>query len=130
ARHCDIVVGFWGGVPERARRGDVVWYPVCGDRLWRRRRHPGAHRRCRAAARPGSLAAAWDGLISLGPDARRSFGAKARDRVIASYALPAIIARYDALYSGFLAQHRNEHYAKGHARGAGLGVGWTRQRGP
>ena len=68
---------------------------------------------------PEALAAAWDGLISLGPDARRSFGAKARDRVIASYDLPAIIACYDALYSGFLAQHRNEHYAKGHSGSAG-----------
>jgi glycosyltransferase involved in cell wall biosynthesis len=79
---------------------------------------------------PEALAAAWDGLISLGPDARRSLGAKARDRIIASYDLPAIIARYDALYSGFPAPHRDEHYANGHARSAGLGVGWTRQRRP
>jgi len=79
---------------------------------------------------PEALAAAWENLLSLGPDARRALGANARDRIIASYDLAAVIARYDALYSGFLAPHRDEHYANGHARSAGLGVGWTRQRGP
>ena len=79
---------------------------------------------------PEALAAAWENLLSLGPDARRALGANARDRIIASYDLAAVIARYDALYSGFLAPHRDEHYANGHARSAGLGVGWTRQRRP
>jgi len=79
---------------------------------------------------PEALAAAWEGLISLGPEARRALGAKARDRVIAIYDLQAIIARYDALYSGFLAQHSGEHQTDGQSRGAGLEVGWTRRYGP
>jgi glycosyltransferase involved in cell wall biosynthesis len=76
---------------------------------------------------PEALAAAWERLISLGPDARRALGEKARDRVIAYYDLSAIIARYDALYSGFLARQNDEHRANGHSRDSGLGVGWTRQ---
>jgi len=53
---------------------------------------------------PEALAAAWERVISLGPEARQALGAKARDRVIASYDLRAIVQRYDALYSGFLAE--------------------------
>jgi len=79
---------------------------------------------------PEALAAAWEGLISLGPDARRALGAKARERVIASYNLPDIVGRYDALYSGFPAQHADEQQTDGQPRDAGLGVGWTRQYGP
>jgi glycosyltransferase involved in cell wall biosynthesis len=79
-----------------------------------------------ALRNPEALAAAWERLISLGSDARRALGAKARDRVIASYDLRAIIARYDALYSGFLAQHTDEQQADGQSRRAGLEVGWTR----
>jgi glycosyltransferase involved in cell wall biosynthesis len=52
---------------------------------------------------PDALAAAWERLISLGPDTRRSLGGKARDRVMQFYALPAIVGRYDALYSEFAA---------------------------
>ena len=79
---------------------------------------------------PEALAAAWERLISLGSDARRALGAKARDRVIASYDLPAIIARYDALYSGFLVQHSDEHQTDGQPRSSSPDVGWTRQYGP
>ena len=67
---------------------------------------------------PGALAAAWERLIPLGPDPRRALGAKARDRIIEFYDLRSIVDRYDALYSGFLAQHRDELGSK---RGGNLG---------
>jgi glycosyltransferase involved in cell wall biosynthesis len=51
-----------------------------------------------------ALAAAWERLISLGPDARRSMGAEARQRILRSYDLQGIVGRYDALYSEFLAE--------------------------
>jgi glycosyltransferase involved in cell wall biosynthesis len=54
---------------------------------------------------PEALAEAWNGLISIGPGARRSMGAMARDRIVRSYDLPAIVGRYDALYSEFLAEY-------------------------
>jgi len=66
---------------------------------------------------PEALAAAWNQLISLGPDPRRALGARARDRIIAFYDLPAIVGRYDALYTGFLAQHGDELGSK---RGSNL----------
>ena len=50
---------------------------------------------------PDALAAALERLISLGTDTRRSLGGKARDRVTQTYALPAIVGRYDALYGEF-----------------------------
>lgn len=53
---------------------------------------------------PEALAAGWERLISLGPDERRALGSKARDRIIGSYDLRAVIDRYDALYSGFIAR--------------------------
>jgi glycosyltransferase involved in cell wall biosynthesis len=55
---------------------------------------------------PEALAEAWRGLISIGPDARRSMGAMARERIVRSYDLRAIVGRYDALYSEFLAEYR------------------------
>jgi glycosyltransferase involved in cell wall biosynthesis len=60
---------------------------------------------------PEALAAAWERVISLGPEARQALGAKARDRVIASYDLRAIVQRYDALYSGFLAERRPSRWS-------------------
>jgi len=66
---------------------------------------------------PGALAAAWERLISLGTDARRALGTKARDRIIEFYDLPAIVDRYDALYSGVVAQHGDE---LGSTRGSNL----------
>jgi glycosyltransferase involved in cell wall biosynthesis len=66
---------------------------------------------------PEALAAAWNQLISLGPEPRRALGVRARDRIIAFYDLPAIVGRYDALYSGFLAQHGDELGSK---RGSNL----------
>jgi glycosyltransferase involved in cell wall biosynthesis len=61
---------------------------------------------------PEALAAAWERLISLGPDARRALGTQARDRIMRFYDLRAIIDRYDALYSGFVAQHSDERRAR------------------
>jgi glycosyltransferase involved in cell wall biosynthesis len=55
---------------------------------------------------PDALAAAWERLISLGADKRRSLGSKARDRVTRTYALPAIVGRYDALYGEFAGRKR------------------------
>jgi hypothetical protein len=57
-------------------------------------------------------------LIPLGPDPRRARGAHAPDRIIEFYDLRSIVDRYDALYSGFLAQHRDELGSK---RGGNLG---------
>ena len=53
---------------------------------------------------PEALAAAWSQLISLGPELRRALGAEARERIIGSYNISAVVDRYDALYSGFLAR--------------------------
>jgi len=50
---------------------------------------------------PEALEAAWQALISMGPGARRSIGAEARNRIVCSYDLRAIVSRYDALYSEF-----------------------------
>ena len=52
-----------------------------------------------------ALAEAWNELISIGPEARRSMGAKTRDRIVRFYDLAAIVGRYDALYSEFTAEH-------------------------
>jgi glycosyltransferase involved in cell wall biosynthesis len=56
---------------------------------------------------PEALAAAWSRLISLGSESRRALGAEARDRIIGYYDLSAVVDRYDALYSGFLAPRSN-----------------------
>lgn len=61
---------------------------------------------------PEALAAAWTRLISLGPEARLALGAEARDRIIGSYDLRAVVDRYDALYSGFPARHSDALGAK------------------
>ena len=55
---------------------------------------------------PDALAAAWERLISLGTDTRRSLGSRARDRVTRTYALPAIVSSYDALYGEFAGRKR------------------------
>jgi len=47
---------------------------------------------------PLALAAGWDRLVALGPEARRTLGDRARERTIQLYDLGAIAARYDALY--------------------------------
>jgi glycosyltransferase involved in cell wall biosynthesis len=47
---------------------------------------------------PAALAAGWERLVALTPQARRTLGAEARARIVENYDLPAIIARYEALY--------------------------------
>jgi glycosyltransferase involved in cell wall biosynthesis len=53
---------------------------------------------------PGALAAAWDGLIALGPEARGSRGRAARARIIRYYGLGSTVARYESLYEDIAAQ--------------------------
>lgn len=50
---------------------------------------------------PAGLAAAWGRMAALSPEARQALGAEARARIVESYSLPAIIARYEALYRSF-----------------------------
>ena len=50
---------------------------------------------------PEALAEAWNELIAVGPEARRSMGGEARARIVRCFELPAIVDRYDALYSEF-----------------------------
>jgi glycosyltransferase involved in cell wall biosynthesis len=52
-----------------------------------------------APADPAGLAQAWKALIALGAEGRRSFGARARARIVRDYNIGLIVARYEALYS-------------------------------
>lgn len=45
-----------------------------------------------------TLAAAWAALIEAGPEARRTLGAKARQRILENYRIEDIAARYAGLY--------------------------------
>jgi glycosyltransferase involved in cell wall biosynthesis len=47
---------------------------------------------------PRALAAAWRRLLDLAPDERRALGLRARERIVRSYGLDAIVARYEELY--------------------------------
>jgi glycosyltransferase involved in cell wall biosynthesis len=76
---------------------------------------------------PEALSAAWNRLISLGPDARRALGADARRRIAGSYDLRIIVNRYDALYSGFIAPHRRR---AGATAGRGLSPPLGKGRSP
>jgi glycosyltransferase involved in cell wall biosynthesis len=49
---------------------------------------------------PDALAAAWERVIALGIEGRRTLGAAGRARVAAEYDLAAIVGRYEALYEG------------------------------
>jgi glycosyltransferase involved in cell wall biosynthesis len=55
---------------------------------------------------PAALAAAFEGLIALGPDARRSLGDRARLRIIRDFDLGSVVSRYEALYEDLLAPGR------------------------
>ncbi len=55
---------------------------------------------------PGALAAAIDSVLVLDPGARRALGAAARAHIQAHYAMPAIAARYQALYDAVVAEGR------------------------
>lgn len=48
---------------------------------------------------PAALSVAWRSLLDVGPDGRARLGTAARLRIAENYALPAIVARYEALYA-------------------------------
>lgn len=56
---------------------------------------------------PAALAAGWERLAALGPAGRAAQGARARERIVSRYALPAIIARYEALYEAIALHPRD-----------------------
>jgi len=45
-----------------------------------------------------ALARAWQDLIEIGDEGRRSFGKKARDRVVEKFSLEAVVGQYERLY--------------------------------
>ncbi|MGK5090829.1 glycosyltransferase [Deltaproteobacteria bacterium TL4] len=48
---------------------------------------------------PESLASAWERMLQLPEEKRQEYGKNARQRIITHYALPAIVAQYQTLYS-------------------------------
>jgi glycosyltransferase involved in cell wall biosynthesis len=50
------------------------------------------------AREPAALAAAWDRVIAVGPDARRALGVAARQRIIREYGLDRIVSLYETAY--------------------------------
>jgi len=58
---------------------------------------------------PDALAQGWWKLIEAGPEARRGLGMTARKRVQENFALPAIVERYQAIYTERL-QARHKQY--------------------
>jgi glycosyltransferase involved in cell wall biosynthesis len=48
---------------------------------------------------PEALAEAWRGLIEAGPEVRRRLGMAARRRVQQYFGLPAVVERYQAIYT-------------------------------
>jgi glycosyltransferase involved in cell wall biosynthesis len=56
---------------------------------------------------PEALAAALGEMIDLGGEARARLGERARERVLAHYALPGIVARYEALYAEAVAERNS-----------------------
>lgn len=48
---------------------------------------------------PQALAASWERLVDIGPDARQTLGEQARNRILQCYDLGVIAAQYDALYA-------------------------------
>jgi glycosyltransferase involved in cell wall biosynthesis len=53
---------------------------------------------------PEALADAWQALIAIGAEGRRSRGSKARERIVRDYDLGVIVARYEALYADIVAR--------------------------
>lgn len=47
---------------------------------------------------PQALAEAWAALIKIGPEGRAGLGRRARERIVQNFSLPAIVAKYEALY--------------------------------
>jgi glycosyltransferase involved in cell wall biosynthesis len=52
-----------------------------------------------APGEPEALAEAWRGLIEAGPEVRRRLGMAARRRVQQYFGLPAVVERYQAIYT-------------------------------
>ena len=52
---------------------------------------------------PAALAAAWERIAALDPAARHALGLAARQRIVRHYALPSIVARYEAVYEAIAA---------------------------
>ena len=53
---------------------------------------------------PEALAGAWQALIAIGAEGRRSRGSEARARIVRDYELGVIAARYEALYTDIAAR--------------------------
>ncbi|MBV8090814.1 MAG: glycosyltransferase [Alphaproteobacteria bacterium] len=58
---------------------------------------------------PLALAAAWQRLIEIGPEGRRSLGKQARLRIARNYGLQATVARYESLYTEIAAPRSPLH---------------------
>lgn len=58
---------------------------------------------------PEALAAAWERLLALGPQALHALGAQARERISRHYAIGAIVAQYEALYEELAVDARRAH---------------------
>jgi glycosyltransferase involved in cell wall biosynthesis len=54
---------------------------------------------------PEALAGAWQALIAIGAEGRRSRGSEARARIVRDYELGVIAARYEALYTDIAARN-------------------------
>jgi len=78
---------------------------------------------------PDALAAAWDRLITLGPDGRRSLGASARERILRSYNIVTVVRRYEALYTAISAERFSTSIsgAAGPARSVLTPKSWLRR---
>jgi hypothetical protein len=50
------------------------------------------------------LAGAWQALVAIGAEGRRSRGSEARARIVRDYELGIIAARYEALYTDIAAR--------------------------
>ena len=72
---------------------------------------------------PRALAAAWEELLALAPDARRRLGQAARLRIQDRYGLASIARRYEDLYETL---HAGSH-TSGVPSSAGCGPEWAGQ---
>ena len=57
---------------------------------------------------PAALAAAWERIAALGQPARARRGEAARERVERLFALPLVVARYEAVYEAIAARPRGQ----------------------
>ena len=52
--------------------------------------------------RPDEMAGAWDQLIKMGHDRRRSLGEKARLRIVENYELGIVVRRFEEFYESLV----------------------------